>query len=61
MTQLDRVERKLDQLLDLLGEAPAHEPVVIPKPTSYQLRCQEALAREAASKERRNRREQLRQ
>lgn len=59
--RLELIEKKLDQTLLLLGEKPAsHEPVEIPTPTSYQLRCQEALAREAASKARKNLREQLR-
>jgi len=57
MTQLDRLEKKLDQLLNLLGEQPAPAPIEFPAVSSFRQRCQEALAREAANKERR----QLRQ
>ena len=71
MTQLDRLENKLDRLLVLLDglqiqpqqiqQQPQHEHVDIPKKKSYQLRRLMSLALEDASKERKKRREQLRQ
>ena len=57
MSQLDRLESKLDQLLSLLGEQPKRQVIDFPTPSSYQLRCKQALLDEAERKERK----QLRQ